>query len=383
MSNAKEPYIISVWEEELIPTQDWYIKGEIISKEDYNKLSSVKKEEYRPHHFLENSYFKEIERLSSEEYEHFIATEKNKYTLNQKGDYVSKEEVLSESQFLQKMAEIAATYEPYTIMEHYEETQGVIISSDEMDSVFGAVNPIFKENVNGSVELTFSLYYKIFDPDSLEFSMNPFVAMLTNEAKIKLKFRNRWYDLVVKNCQEDSSSYMFTYTCKDFYINELNKNGFKVELDSELENNQGNVIELGKTILKDTDWKVNEDKTDIMVESKVEPMYIGMLKYDIQIEKVNNYIPDQMIDGSDEYYPKFYELKTGWPILLFYSELVERKEEPQILAVFGQRENADGVEYKDPAYDDFYTLDTNEDVITNGCNYRITGYKNPQDEKWE
>jgi hypothetical protein len=106
-----------------------------------------------------------------------------------------------------------------------------------MDSIFSASNPVFKETVNGSVELTFGLYYKVFDPDSLEFSSNPYVSMLTNEAKIKFKFRDKWYDLIVKNCVEDSANYLFTYTCNDFYTNELNKNGFKVELDSELENN--------------------------------------------------------------------------------------------------------------------------------------------------
>jgi hypothetical protein len=35
MSSIKEPYIISVWEEELIPAQDWYIEGEVISEEQY------------------------------------------------------------------------------------------------------------------------------------------------------------------------------------------------------------------------------------------------------------------------------------------------------------------------------------------------------------
>jgi hypothetical protein len=35
MSSIKEPYIISVWEEELIPAQDWYIEGEVISEDQY------------------------------------------------------------------------------------------------------------------------------------------------------------------------------------------------------------------------------------------------------------------------------------------------------------------------------------------------------------
>jgi len=36
MSNIKEPYSISVWKEELIPVQDWYVKGEErLTKEKY------------------------------------------------------------------------------------------------------------------------------------------------------------------------------------------------------------------------------------------------------------------------------------------------------------------------------------------------------------
>jgi hypothetical protein len=231
MSSIKEPYVISVWEEEMIPAQDWYIQGDIITEEEYNELLKEEKQNYRPHSNLENKYIKEKVRLSVDEYKEILINN----------------------------PEAAETYERYTIMEHFEEVQGVIIGSDNIDSVYSAINPIFKENVNGSVELTFNLYYKVFDPDILDFSSNPYVPLLTNEAKIKLKFRDRWYDLVVKSCVEDSTNYMFTYTCKDFYINELNKNGFKVELDAELENNQGTVTKLGKTILKDTDWLIDEE----------------------------------------------------------------------------------------------------------------------------
>ena len=387
MSNIKEPYIISVWEEELIPAQDWYVKGEIITEEEYQLLSKEEKKEYRPHSSLDKHYIKEIERLSSEEYNEVLTDEKNKYIIDVNGDYIYGDKILSREEFLEEISKFSEDYERYTVMEHYEEVQGVIIGSDEMDSVFNAINPIFKENVNGSVELTFSIYYRIFDPDTLEFSMNPFVSMLTNEAKIKLKFRNKWYDLVIKSCQEDSTNYMFTYTCKDFYINELSKNGFKVELDAELENNQNTVTKLGKTILKDTDWKINEEKSDLIVESKVEALYVGTLKYDIQIEKVNNYVPDQMVDGSE--YPDSYTIRKqqivenkvnidgeekietsiiSVPVLFFYSDIAERKNEPQILAVF-----KDG-QYVNPADEQFYVLDTNEDVITNGCNYRIIGW---------
>ena len=189
MSNIKEPYEISVWEEELVPVQDWYVQGD--------------------------------ERLTKEEFE---AKE------NKEG------------------------YELHTVMEHYEETQGIVIGAHDMDSVYAAVKPMLKKNVNGNIELTFGLYTKPFDPDAQEFLINPFTSMLANEKKIKLKFRNKWYDFIVKSRVEDSTNFIFNYTCKALYINELNKNGFKVELDSELENNQDSVTGLAETILLDTDW---------------------------------------------------------------------------------------------------------------------------------
>ena len=71
-------------------------------------------------------------------------------------------------------------------MEHYEETQGIVIGAYDMNSVYAAINPILKKNVNGSVELTFGMYYKPFDPDAQDFIINPFNALLLNEAKVKL-----------------------------------------------------------------------------------------------------------------------------------------------------------------------------------------------------
>jgi hypothetical protein len=184
-------------------------------------------------------------------------------------------------------------------MEHYEETQGIIIGAHDMDSVYAAVNPILKKNVNGSVDLTFGLYYKVFDPDVGDFCINPFTSMLGNETKIKVYFRKKWYDLIVKNRVEDSTNFLFNYTCKDIYVNELNKNGFKVELDVELENNQGTAPQLAETILDDTDWTVDTEHSDILVETKIEPLYIGTLNRSVEIKMVNKYVPEDLLDVSD------------------------------------------------------------------------------------
>ena len=251
-SILKEPYQISVWEDELVP--------EIV--EYYKEIEEGK-----------------IETITSEEY----------------NDLPSDEE---KQQYTQKI-----------IREHFEESRGLIIGANDMDSPYAAVNSSLQTNVNGSTNLTFTMYYKVFDPDVMDFVINPLAAAVLNERKIKLYFRGKWYDMVIKNCVEDSTAYSFTYTCSDIYINELSKNGFKVELDAELENNQGTVTKVAETILEGTDWHVApieeeapEDYTgpysDVIVQTNIEPIYQGILNQTIEVELVNDFTPDEYANMS-------------------------------------------------------------------------------------
>lgn len=260
-----------------------------------------------------------------------------------------------------------------TILEHFEEYKIATIGAHDMDSSAAASNPIFVENVNGSYTLTFLMYYKYFDEDEMDYVENPFTQLLHNERKIKLFYRNKWYDLVIKNCVEDSSNYTYTYTAKSLYTTELGKNGFKVELDNELENNQGTVTELGKTILKGTDWEIAPTKeeltddeiaeweakygedsySDIIVQTKIEPLYIGVLNQDIEIQLVNSYIPDK--EEKDDELMAITQIAAGQKVLFFYSDINNNEPQPQILF----RPDGD------------YKTDINEDIITNSYNYRI------------
>jgi hypothetical protein len=78
---------------------------------------------------------------------------------------------------------------------------------------------------------------------------------LVNERKVKLKYDNNWYDFIIKDIEEDSEKYLFTYTAIDLYINELSKNGYNIQLDTELQNNMGTINELSSIILEDSDWR--------------------------------------------------------------------------------------------------------------------------------
>jgi hypothetical protein len=289
MSNIKEPYEISVWEEELIPAySEYHEKADFTG--DY-----LTEEEFQDKKYIENW-------VQSQE-----NSNKYYYIYGDDSDAID----ISQGGTLPTESNANYGYEK-VIMEHYEETTGIIIGAHDMNSPYAAVNPILKENVNGSVDLTFTLYYKVFDPDLMDFNENPFVSMnlLSNEAKIKLKYRGKWHNLIIKNRVEDSTNYTFTYTCKDLYVNELNKNGFKVELDVELENNQGTITELATTILEDTDWEVvpteplNKSADDVniysdaIVETKIEPLYVGTLNQKIDVLKLSNYTPDELVNGA-------------------------------------------------------------------------------------
>ena len=177
---------------------------------------------------------------------------------------------------LRKPYEISI-WEDFTPSENkafYQERRIAIIGSDQMTSPIKANNPLFKENVNGTHTLVFTLYSKYFNEETGQYENNPFLPFMVNERKVKLKYDDKWYDFIIKDIEEDSIEKSFTYTLIDSYINELSKNGFSIELDTDSENNLGTIDELATTILEGTDWKVGH--TDILVEKNKEvlPYYI-------------------------------------------------------------------------------------------------------------
>jgi hypothetical protein len=123
-----------------------------------------------------------------------------------------------------------------------------------MEAPIRAVKPKLVSKVNGENTLTFTVYSHYWDEDTQKLQWNPFMMYLTNERKVKLKYDGEWYDFVIKNISEDSSSKAFTYTCKDLFVNELSKTGFELEFDNELGNNMGNLPTLAGKILEGSDW---------------------------------------------------------------------------------------------------------------------------------
>ena len=205
------------------------------------------------------------------------------------------------------------TYTPYNpYHQYYDEKLVATIGSSLSKNVINIFNPVLTENVNGSSTFSFSLVSHYYDELTGELVINPFLSLLDNESKIRLKYNKRgktlWYDFLIKNIEEDSSNHVFNYTCTNAQIQELAKVGFNIELSSDLENNQGTIIELANEILKETDWKVDEENSDLIHQYIEEPLYKCLVGKQITAKN--------MLDQQ-----KTLTLNTGDIIYVFYSIL--------------------------------------------------------------
>lgn len=164
------------------------------------------------------------------------------------------------------MSKLIKPYEISVWDDVWDETEGrfvekycATIGSDTMTSQNRVLEPNLVRNANGTKKLTFKLCKKYKDNKTGLDTTNPFADFLVNERKVKLKYKEEWYDFIVKNVVEDSSKYIYTYQLEDALVTELSKNGFGVILDTEKQNNVGNIKTLAEEVLKDTDWLVESE----------------------------------------------------------------------------------------------------------------------------
>lgn len=138
------------------------------------------------------------------------------------------------------------------------------IGSHLMTSLTRAIEPTITRSVNGTITLQFKMHTQFFDSSLGRMIDNPYIPLLVVERVIKLKYKGKWYDLVIKNRTESSNQKMYTYTAKSLHIHELSKNGFDLEFNTELFNNQGTIFYLGKKIVEGTDWTIDETNSTFL-----------------------------------------------------------------------------------------------------------------------
>lgn len=197
--------------------------------------------------------------------------------------------------------------------EYFKENKIAVIGSEKMSTPYRAINPIFTQNTNGTSSLSFSMYSKYYDEDMETLVDNPFIKYMVNERKIKLKYKNKWHDLVIKNVSESSENYKFDYIAKDLFINELSKIGFNKTFQTELMNNTGTAIELGNEVLSGTDWKIDEENSDVLLQTMEDVLYKATLIYEITAIKYK-----KVKKGIERVLTT---IPAGSEIMVFYSSL--------------------------------------------------------------
>ena len=185
---------------------------------------------------------------------------------------------------------------------YFKEFKIAVLGSNTMTSPQRAMNPILTENVNGEKTLTFSLAYKYFDPFLGERVENPLKKYLINERKIKLFYDDKWYDFVIKTCEESSEEYIYNYTARELFTIELGKVGYNIALDQSLNNNQGTIAELAEKVLEGTDWKLDKKKTDILQQLVQDPIYNGTLQTDLEVLNLDTNESIPLAQGQEIYF---------------------------------------------------------------------------------
>ena len=204
------------------------------------------------------------------------------------------------------------------------------IGSDIMNTPIRAFEPRFTRQVNGTNTLTFKVFYRYFDEDEEEFKTNPFISLLVNERKVKLLYEDKWYNLVIKQIQENSQDYTFTYTCQDLYLNELAKNGYDLIFDTELLNNMGTVTELGAAVLDGTDWQVDEANSDKILQTKNEALFTYQTQKEFTAKVLADY--EYKLESASE--GDEVKISAGSNIFIGYSFYTEGKEGDEVQFFF-------------------------------------------------
>lgn len=194
---------------------------------------------------------------------------------------------------------------------YYKEIMLAVIGASDMISPNRSFDNHLRKNVNGEIELEFSMIHRYYSEEQNGYIINPYIKYLVNERKIKLKYNGEWYDFIIKSINENSKENVFTYTAQNLYVNELAKEGYNVELSTELSNNQGTIFELAETIIEDAaDWEIDRENSDIIRQYVQEPLYIGEANQNIECIDVLNPNGDPII------------IPQGEEIYFFYSTIV-------------------------------------------------------------
>lgn len=177
------------------------------------------------------------------------------------------------------------TFDGLLTFNYLKEKKIAVIGSSEHSKKNYTQNPVLNQSISGITTLNFSLYKKYWDDTEQDFIDNPFVDLLVNETKIKLKKGNEWFDFLIKNREDSLDEKQYSFTCKDYHASILGKQGFNIELSQELYNNQGTIEELTDKVLESSDWV--QGNTETLYEKQEETLFSKQLSAPIEIYDKN------------------------------------------------------------------------------------------------
>lgn len=156
------------------------------------------------------------------------------------------------------------------------EEKGVIIGAHDMTYLGKATNLVLTRKLNGTNTLTFQMPDKYFDYEKGDYVHNELIDVLYTESKLKLFYKDRWYEFFIKKTDEKKlfKSYMVQFTCTDAFIDELSRNGYGITFDTELYNNVEEIGTFTEETLDGSIWQYHpENNWGDFTEYKEEKLY--------------------------------------------------------------------------------------------------------------
>lgn len=270
---------------------------------------------------------------------------------------------------------------------YLKEKKVCVFGSSDNKSAF-AQNIILNHDTKNDINLlTFSLYYDYYNRYG-EKEKNPFIPLLKEESKIKLKYEGKWYDFIIKEINLDSFAKKVDYIARDAFVSELSKIGFSKTFNTELDNNIGTIIELSDKVLDNTGWSINKDKTDTFYQSIKKNVIGGYLKAGYKIKCTSYYYDEELkkINLNNNYIIQNNDPNNRVYLYLFYEDNLDDKKTPKIICtvkdVLPYKQNyitLDNILTNVYLYPHYTVLDGNDEeielkminyeVLTNNNNY--------------
>lgn len=167
----------------------------------------------------------------------------------------------------------------------WHEDKIAVIGSGTRTDAARAFNPILTVDIYGQETFKFDIYSKYYNEDGAQVE-NPYLNLLINEAKIKVKFRGKWHDFITKEVGEaHGSNFVVSYTCQSLAIYELGKSGYEIDFSEGQNNNVQTATEFMETALDGSGWNFSRGTANLLEEDLEQAFQISLVN-DIQGKKI-------------------------------------------------------------------------------------------------